>query len=192
MKKPNSVFIFRIVCLLTSLWQQSSHTVERRNISPCLSVGPPEYGGSNIYRVFANSGFQAISHNWLLQWTQTMNYNRMLCHRWKNMYFSSHTVHLHLPLLFVTTIWLPLMKLFDDDDFQLRMEVYFIAKAVTFKHSLDAVVSLGRLWQSCCRHGNTEFSFRSGPSETNFILGEMCQISSRRFLFTIQKIRREN
>lgn len=56
--------------------------------------------------------------------------------------------------------------------FQFRMEVYSIAKPVTLKHKLDDLVSLGRPWQSCCQRGNTEFSFRSGPSGTNFILGK--------------------
>jgi len=32
--------------------------------------------------------------------------------------------------------------------FQFRMEVYFVAITVTFKHKLDALVSLGRPWQS--------------------------------------------
>lgn len=120
-------------------------------------------------------------YNGLREW---MNQNKRFCDRLKNRYFHMpfiYTGHWYLWKLFDCLKWSDLML------FQFRMEVYFIAKTVTFKHKLDALVSLGRPWQSCCRHGNPDFSFRSGPSGTNFILGKCARWVAQEFSLQSRK-----
>lgn len=171
MNEPSSVLIFTIVCLLTSLWQQSSHTAEERNTSPCLSKGPSEYGRSNFYRVFVTSGFQAILSNWLLQWAQTMNESKQKIlwsiEKWVFFTCSSSV----MAIIICDTFLIALNEVIWCESSS-EWRYILQQKTVTFKHNLDAVGSLGRPWQSCCHHGNTEFSFRSVRSETNFILGK--------------------
>lgn len=171
MNEPCSGLIFRIVCFLTSLWQQSSPTVKGRSISACSEWRP--------LWIWKKYLLQGVCHSWISgnfrqlmitvdsasEWIKTEG----CVIDWKmgnfHMWFIC-SCHCYWWQFFDCLKWSDLVWL------QLRMEVYFIAKAVTFKHNLDAVVGLGRPWQSHCSHGNTEFSFRSGPSGTNFILGK--------------------